>query len=70
MPRRWWGGAIPVGRLADLACARFLRDKISAEAGEGPWAFRPDLVDASLLFAGQMPNIKGPEAGQPLRLMP
>ncbi|WP_052214223.1 terminase TerL endonuclease subunit [Belnapia sp. F-4-1] len=60
-------GAIPVGRLAGLACARFLRDRIAAEAGRGPWAFRPDLVEAALLFAGQMPNIKGPEAGQPLR---
>jgi phage terminase large subunit-like protein len=63
-------GAIPAGRLAVLACARFLRDQAAAEAGEGPWAFRPDLVEAALLFAGQMPNIKGPEAGQPLRLMP
>ena len=63
-------GVIPAGRLAGLDCARFLRDKAAAEAGEGAWAFRPDLVEAALLFAGQMPNIKGPEAGQPLRLMP
>ena len=47
------GWVVPgAGRLAVLACARFLRDKVAAEAGEGPWAFRPDLVEAALLFAG------------------
>src|SRR4051794_19849734 len=64
------GGAIPAGRLTVLACDRFLRDKAAAEAGDSAWEFRPDLAEAALLFAGQMPNIKGPEAGQPLRLMP
>src|SRR5215212_2854425 len=60
----------PAGRLARLACERFLRDKAAADAGAGPWGFDPDLVEAALLFAGQMPNIKGPEAGRPLRLIP
>src|SRR3954469_22504883 len=63
-------GQVPAGRLARLACERFLRDKAAADAGTGPWGFDADLVEAALLFAGQMPNIKGPEAGQPLRLMP
>ena len=63
-------GRVPAGRLARLACERFLRDKAAADAGAGPWGFEPDLVEAALLFAGQMPNIKGPEAGRPLRLMP
>src|SRR5215207_8407679 len=63
-------GAVPAGRLARLACERFLRDKAAADAGIGHWGFEPDLVEAALLFAGQMPNIKGPEAGRPLRLMP
>src|SRR5215212_4786495 len=63
-------GTMPAGRLARLAGARFLRDKAAADAGAGPWGFEPDLVEAALLFAGQMPNIKGPEAGRPLRLMP
>src|SRR5919202_4867157 len=63
-------GQVPAGRLARLACKRFLRDKAAADAGTGPWGFDPDLVEAALLFAGQMPNIKGPEAGRPLRLMP
>lgn len=63
-------GRIPAGQLARLACGRFLRDKAAADAGHGPWAFDPDLVEAALLFASQLPNIKGPEAGLPLRLMP
>src|SRR5215218_11090620 len=63
-------GTVPAGRLARLACERFLRDKAAAEAGAGPWGSDPGLVEAALLFAGQMPNIKGPEAGRPLRLMP
>src|SRR5919107_6068746 len=62
-------GTVPAGRLARLACERFLRDKAAADAGSGPWGFDPGLVEAALLFAGQMPNIKGPEAGLPLRLM-
>src|SRR5829696_7610887 len=61
---------VPAGRLARLACERFLRDKAAADAGAGPWGFDPDLVEAALLFAGEMPNIKGPEAGRPLRLAP
>ena len=63
-------GRTPAGRLARLACVRFLRDKAAADAGAGLWGFNPALVEAALLFAGQMPNIKGPEAGHPLRLMP
>src|SRR5215218_5521691 len=63
-------GTVPAGRLARLACERFLRDKAAADGGAGPWGFEPGLVEAALLFAGQMPNIKGPEAGRPLRLMP
>src|SRR5829696_5486663 len=63
-------GRLPTGRLARLACERFLRDKAAADAGAGPWGFEPDLVEAALLFAGEMTNIKGPEAGRPLRLLP
>jgi phage terminase large subunit-like protein len=33
-------------------------------------SFNGALVEAALLFAGQMPNIKGSEAGHLLRLMP
>jgi phage terminase large subunit-like protein len=63
-------GEIPAGHLVRLACMRFLDDLARTEAGEGLWAFRADLAEAAMLFAGLLPNIKGPEAGQPLRLMP
>src|SRR6185437_4459092 len=62
-------GAIAACRLVALTCARFLRDLEAAEAGDGLWAFRPELAERAMLFAGLMPNIKGPEAGRP-RLMP
>ncbi|WP_157135884.1 terminase large subunit [Teichococcus cervicalis] len=61
--------AIPACQYVRQAAERFLADKAAAEAGEGPWAFRPDLAEAAMLFAEQLPNIKGPEAGHPLRLM-
>jgi hypothetical protein len=37
---------------------------------ERTWEFRDDLAERAMDFAGQMPNIKGKEAGYPLRLMP
>jgi len=63
-------GTIPACRYVQQAAERFLADKAVAARGEGPWDFRPDLAEAAMLFAAQLPNIKGPEAGQPLRLMP
>jgi phage terminase large subunit-like protein len=63
-------GSIAACRLVHLSCKRFLRDLEAARAGHGPWEFRPDLAERPMLFAGLMPNIKGPEAGRPLRLMP
>jgi phage terminase large subunit-like protein len=53
---------------ARLAAERFLRDLDEARHGSR-WVFRPELADRAMLFAQQMPNIKGPEAGKPLRLM-
>ncbi len=43
---------------------------MTAEAGREPWEFRAELAERAMIFAGLMPNIKGPEAGQRLRLMP
>ena len=63
-------GASAACRLVHRTCARFLSDLEAAEAGRGPWAFRPDLAERAMIFAGLMPNIKGPEAGRLLRLMP
>jgi phage terminase large subunit-like protein len=62
-------GRIIACRLVQLACRRFLDDYAEAIHGRGPWDFRAELVDRAMLFAGLLPNIKGPEAGLPLRLM-
>lgn len=53
---------------ARLACARFVHDLDEARKG-GPWEFRPELASRAMLFAQQMPNIKGPDAGKPIVLM-
>jgi phage terminase large subunit-like protein len=63
-------GRISACRLVQLTCARFLADLEAAQAGRGPWEFRPELAERAMTFASLMPNIKGPEAGRPLRLMP
>jgi phage terminase large subunit-like protein len=53
---------------ARLACERFLRDH--AEAGkDARWSFDETNAIRAMLFAQQMPNIKGPEGGKPVRLM-
>jgi phage terminase large subunit-like protein len=62
-------GEIPACQYVRQAAERFLADKAAAERGTGSWAFRADLAEAAMLFAEQLPNIKGPEAGSPLRLM-
>jgi phage terminase large subunit-like protein len=56
--------------LTRLACQRFLNDLEAAGIGESQWEFRPDLAERPMLFASLLSNIKGPEAGKPLRLMP
>jgi hypothetical protein len=58
-------GTVDAGRLVHLACERIRRD-----LDEDTWEFRPELAERAMDFAGQMPNIKGPEAGHRLRLMP
>lgn len=54
---------------ARLAAERFLRDLEEARHDGSQWAFRGELADRAMLFAQQMPNIKGPEASKPIRLM-
>jgi len=67
-------GRIPACREVRQACRRFGRDLAQANNRGGgarrPWRFRPDLAELPMAFAGMLPNIKGPEAGRPLRLMP
>jgi phage terminase large subunit-like protein len=62
-------GEIPACQLVRRACERFERDLAAAKAGTSRWEFRPDLAEEPMTFAGLLPNIKGPEAGKPLRLM-
>ena len=57
------------GQLARLACRRFLDDLAAANTGLSVWGFRPDLADRAMRFVSMCPNIKGPEAGKPIRLM-
>lgn len=60
----------PACLLVHQSCQRFLDDVAASKAGTGEWEFRLDLAERAINFAGLMPNIKGPEAGMPLRLMP
>lgn len=63
-------GTVAACRLVHLTCQRTLSDLEAAQSGAGKWDFRPDLAERAMNFAGLMPNIKGPEAGRLLRLMP
>src|SRR3954452_2825521 len=56
-------------QMVHWTCERFLRDLAAAQAGQGPWEFRSELAERAMIFAGLLPNIRGPEAGKPLRLM-
>jgi phage terminase large subunit-like protein len=57
-------GEQPAGECVFLACTRFLRD---IERGE--WELRPELAERAMIFAGLLPNIKGPLAGKPIELL-
>lgn len=63
-------GKISACELTRLACERFLRDRDNATGVESPWRFEPKLADRAVRFAGLLPNIKGPKAGDPLELLP
>ena len=63
-------GKVTACRLVRLTCGRFLDELQDAERRRGAWEFRADLAERAMTFAGLMTNIKGPEAGRPLRLMP
>ena len=62
-------GKIPAGKWVRLACKRFLDDLDAAESGHGPWAFDERFAIRPIHLAGKLHNVKGPEAGQPIRLM-
>ena len=54
---------------ARLACERFLRDYAEARKKSSRWSFDELAATRAMVFAEQMPNIKGPLAGQPISLM-
>jgi phage terminase large subunit-like protein len=54
---------------ARLAAARFVLDLDEAAHPGSRWAFDETRAMRAMLFASQMPNIRGPEAGRPIRLM-
>jgi phage terminase large subunit-like protein len=63
-------GEIPAGKWVILACKRYLTDLERALAGRGRWKFQPAAAALVIHIVGTLENIKGPEAGQKLRLMP
>ena len=63
-------GEIPAGKWVILACERYLADLERALAGRGRWKFQPPAAALVIRIMGFLENIKGPEAGQKLQLMP
>ena len=63
-------GALAASLHARLACERFIRDHKEARRASSRWSFDDDAAIRAMLFATQMPNIKGPEAGHKIELMP
>lgn len=58
---------IAVCQQVKLAAARFIND---LAVPDSPWEFRRDLAGRVMRWCGLLPNIKGPLAGQSLKLMP
>jgi phage terminase large subunit-like protein len=54
---------------ARKSAAKFNRELADARAGNSAWAFDDALANRAMLFASNLPNIKGPEADKPIRLM-
>jgi phage terminase large subunit-like protein len=54
---------------ARMSCERFLRDHDAAQKPDSQWSFDDLAALKAMVFTSQMPNIKGPEAGKPIRLM-
>ena len=62
-------GEIVAGRYVRLACHRFLADLKAAERPRSRWRFDVDAACKPMRLAELLPNIKGPQAGRPIRLM-
>jgi phage terminase large subunit-like protein len=68
--RKVAAGRIAAGKWVRLACQRFLNDLKAAESGRGPWVFSNRHAVPPIFLAGKLRNVKGPEAGGPIRLLP
>lgn len=72
MARRWAeraAGDAGECRMVRIAAQRFVADVDACLRGDGAWSWQPELAEGAMVFAANLPNIKGPEAGKPLRLM-
>ncbi len=73
-------GDIPTGRWVRLACQRQLDDLARFKGKGSPYRFNPALTDRAgrpftpadniCAFIERLPHVKGPLAGQPIRLEP
>jgi phage terminase large subunit-like protein len=54
---------------ARKAAERFNRELREAETGNSAWGFDRKRAQRAMAFASLLPNIKGPEADRPIRLM-
>lgn len=73
-------GDIPAGRWVRLACQRQLDDLARFKGKRSPFRFNPALTDRAgrrftpadnvCAFIERLPHVKGPLAGQPIRLEP
>jgi phage terminase large subunit-like protein len=63
-------GKIPTGIWVKKAGWRFLADLKKVEQGKSRWMFDPDHAIRPIQLAARLHNIKGPEAGQLIELLP
>jgi len=63
-------GEVPACAFARAACARHLRDLAAQESAEFPYIMKPALVARACNFLQLLTHIKGPKAGQLLKLEP
>jgi phage terminase large subunit-like protein len=63
------GYKIPAPKLVRLACQRFLEDYEEAKSSDSFWRFDPQKALGPIDLAEGLPNIKGPFAGRPIKLL-
>ena len=73
-------GKVPTSKWVHLACQRQIKDLIRFKGKESPYRFNPKLTakngrpfypaDNLCAFIERLPHVKGPLAGEPIRLEP